>query len=56
MTNQNNERIIKTVLSKEEWNKAVIELAYRMLDIKECNKCGYPQTTVYICPFCGNEN
>lgn len=41
-------------LSSREWDEAVVELAYRRLNIKECCECHYPLVDGWRCSFCGN--
>ena len=41
-------------LSQREWDKAVITLAHRRLNIYEC-KCGYPRVVDWCCSFCSDD-
>jgi len=40
-------------LSEEEWHKAVYNLAYDFLTIKECPNCRYPYVSGWRCSNCG---
>jgi len=40
-------------LNEEEWHKAVYNLAYDFLTIKECPNCRYPYVSGWRCSNCG---
>jgi len=43
-------------IEHEKRQKAIIDLAYRYLNIVDCQKCGLPKRKGFNCLHCGNEN
>ena len=43
-------------IEHEKRQKAIIDLAYRYLNIVDCQKCGLPKRDGFNCLHCGNEN
>ena len=46
----------KEEIRDEQRQKAIIDLAYRYLNIVDCRNCGLPKRDGFNCPHCGDEN